>query len=146
MALMMPSTVMLMMRPAPRDRGASGWEHPVSLIGHCPIFGHLAQRRAGYSVVVVVVIVVVTVIWSLRDSLYIPLPSIASLSFGCLLLRDIKYLARLYIFFSSCTRPSVRLSRFYMTRLVVFGVLPRPPCVLAISFYPTDALLCGVSS
>ena len=35
------------MRPAPRDRGASGWEHPVSLIGHCPIFGefgHLAQK------------------------------------------------------------------------------------------------------
>ena len=69
------------MRPAPRDRGASGWEHPVSLIGHCPIFGHLAQRRAGYLVVVMVVIVVVTVIWSLRDSLYIPLPSIASESF-----------------------------------------------------------------
>ena len=36
-----------LMRPAPRDRGASGWEHPVSLIGHCPIFGefgHLAQK------------------------------------------------------------------------------------------------------
>ena len=72
------------MRPALRDRGASGWEHPVSLIGHCPIFvefGQLAQRRAGYSVVVMVVIIVVTVIWSLRDSLYIPLPSIASESF-----------------------------------------------------------------
>ena len=57
---------------------------------------------------------------------------------------DIKYIARLYIFsLSSYTRPSVRLLRFHMTRLVVFWSSAAPALRACDLYLPRRCVFAG---